>query len=247
MNTAFFTGVSGMVAYQKELDNLSHNIANVSTTGYKATRGNFADLLYTEMDTNGEPRPLVGHGVRVESSRLRFEQGTPVQTNNATDFAIIGEGFFAVERDGEVEYTRNGAFNIGIQGRRGYLTTADGAKVLDSRGRQIVLTRDNESTMFDLDELVDRVGVYLFDNPHGLERTNASSFVETELSGKARTLRGGRNVERPYQLVSHALESSAVDLADAMVDVMVTQKAFTFSAKMVQTADQIEEIVNNLR
>ena len=89
------------------------------------------------------------------------------------------------------------------------------------------------------------MGIYRIPNPYGLERTEMSSFVETETSGEAVALRPNRD-EMP-EIIQSAVESSNVELPDQMADLIVTQRAYQMSAKMVQTADQIEEIVNNLR
>ena len=245
MNISFYNGVSGLIAYQEDLNALSHNMANINTAGYKGTSTSFQDLLYTEMDINREDRPLTGHGVRVAGLDLDVSQGSPRQTSRQLDMAILGEGFFAVERDGQVEYTRNGVFSISVQGKNGYLVSAaDGGYILDQKGKRIKLTK--EGTVFDVEHLTDKVGVYLFDNPYGLERTDGSSFLETTLSGAPHVVRKGRD-DAPYELVQSAVESSNVQLTDAMADLIVTQKAYQMNAKMVKTADELEEIINNLR
>lgn len=247
MNIAFYNGVSGMIAYQQDMDTLGHNMANVNTAGYKEQRSAFGDLLYTQMDTNEEH--LIGHGVKVAKTQLMYEQGALSNTNNMLDFALMGDGFFAVERNGETEYTRNGTFDISLEGKNGYLVTSDdGSYVLDSKGKPIKLTKEKDAATFNVDDLVDKIGVYTFKNPYGLEQTNGSSFRETELSGEPETIKGNaKKKNRPYDVIQGALECSSVDVADAMVNVMVSQKAFQFSAKMVRTADEVEEIVNNLR
>ncbi len=257
MNIAFCNGVSGLITYQQDLDVLAHNMANVNTNGYKETRMAFEDLLYTEMDTNGELKHLTGHGVRARSVDLLMDQGSPRQTNRTLDFAIMGEGFFAVERNGRIEYTRNGTMSIGMEEKDGYLVASDGGYILDSKGKRIKLERDKTTDQFITDNLVDKLGVYLFKNPYGLEQTNISSFVETPISGEpyvieepAANNRRGQNNEaekKPYTILQMAVESSNVHLADQMVGMIVTQRAYQMNAKMVQTADQLEEIVNNLR
>ncbi len=247
MNIAFYSGVSGLVAFQQDLDNLSHNMANVNTNGYKATRTNFSDLLYTQMDVNKEDKPLTGHGVKAADLDLMYSQGTPVSTNNQLDFALIGDGFFAVERGDHTEYTRNGAFRISVEGKNGYLVSSDGGYILDAKGKRIKLDRENKNSPLNLDSVREKIGVYQFENPYGLQQTENSCFLETATSGEAKALNAKKNAELPYNLVQNALESSNVDLAQEMVDVIITQKAFQFSAKMVQTADSVEEIVNNLR
>lgn len=270
MNIAFCNGVSGIITYQQDLDVLAHNMSNVNTNGYKATRTAFEDLLYTEMDTNGELKHLTGHGVRSRSVDLLMDQGSPRQTSRALDFAIMGEGFFAVERNGRLEYTRNGTMAISIEesstSKRkssktsvpdGYLVSSDGGYILDSKGKRIKLERDKETNQFITDGLADKLGVYLFSNPYGLAQTSQSSFLETEISGEPYVIaepekanqkkKDEEAVEKPYTVLQMAVESSNVNLADQMVGMIVTQRAYQMNAKMVQTADQLEEIINNLR
>lgn len=254
MNIAFHNGVSGLIGYQQDLDVLAHNMANVNTNGYKETRSAFEDLLYTEMDTNGELKHLTGHGMRIRSVDLLMDQGSPRQTNSPLDFAIMGEGFFAVERNGRVEYTRNGAMGIGMEGNDGYLVASDGGYILDGKGQRIKLDRDKETNLFATDNIVDKLGVYLFSNPYGLEQTSQSSFVQTAISGEPYIYEGNVNKrgedgqnKSPYTVLQMAVETSNVHLADQMVGMIVTQRAYQMNAKMVQTADQLEEIVNNLR
>lgn len=245
MNISFYNGVSGLIAYQEDLNAISHNMANINTAGYKGTNTSFQDLLYTEMDINREDRPLTGHGVRVAGLDLDVSQGSPRQTNRPLDLAILGEGFFAVERNGQVEYTRNGVFSISVEGKNGYLVSAlDGGYILDQKGKRIKLTK--EGSTFDVENLTEKVGVYLFDNPYGLERTDSSSFLETDRSGAPHVVRKGRE-DAPYLLKQSAVESSNVELTDAMGQLIVTQKAYQMNAKMVKTADELEEIINNLR
>lgn len=256
MNIAFCNGVSGLITYQQDLDVLAHNLANVSTTGYKETRTAFEDLLYTEMDTNNELKHMTGHGVRSRSIDLLMDQGSPRMTDRTLDFAIMGEGFFAVERNGRVEYTRNGTLAISMEndGKDGFLVASDGGYILDSTGKRIQLERDKETNQFITDNLKDKIGVYLFSNPYGLEQTNKSSFVETAISGQPYVIADTNNnnnnntaTVKPYSILQMAVENSNVNLADEMVGMIVTQRAYQANAKMVQTADQLEEIVNNLR
>ncbi len=247
MNAAFYSGASGLVAFQQGMDQLAHNMANVNTTGYKATRTNFSDLLYTQMDVNAQEKPLTGHGVKTTGQDLICTQGITTPTSNQLDFALIGDGFFAVEKGDHIEYTRNGAFHISVEGRSGYLVSSDDGYVLDAKGKQIKLDRKNRNSPFELDSIREEIGVYQFENPYGLQQTENSCFLETEISGEAKASNAKRNAELPYTIVQNTLERSNVDLSQEMVDVIVTQKAFQFSAKMVQTADTVEEIVNNLR
>lgn len=242
MNIAFYSGVSGLVAYQQQMDTIAHNMANVNTAGYKPMRNEFADLLYTRMAINYPQEKLTGHGVRTSKVELLYGQGNLETTNYPLDFALASEGFFAVDRgSGTVEYTRNGAFDLSVEGNKVYLVTADGGYVLDEKGKPIEAVRAEDGS-YDYGAIQEKLGVYQFSNPYGLEWTTGSSFHESAVSGKAEPI-----PNHSARIISGALERSGVDVGQQMVDVIMTERAYQFNAKIVQTADELEEIVNNLR
>jgi len=261
MHISFFNGVSGMLTFQEDMNVISHNVANSGTLGYKPDRSSFSDLLYTRMAVNSPEQPLVGHGTRVRDTQMVYRQG-PLLLQGATqlDFALTGDGFFALQRtDGSIEYTRNGNFDISIEGDKGFLVTADGSHVLDADGKTIELTREEKDGLFNLDGLKDRLGVYDFPNPFGLEHSTGSCFKVSDNSGAAVPIvkdnkgqikadgDSAFTANRHYSIRENALEQSAVELADEMVGVIVSQRAFQMNAKIVQTADELEQVVNNLR
>ena len=242
MNIAFYSGVSGLIAYQEQMDTIAHNMANVNTAGYKPLRNEFSDLLYTRMAINYPQEKLVGHGVRTSKVELLYGQGNLETTNYPLDFALASEGFFAVDRGtGTIEYTRNGAFDLSVEEKKIYLVTADGGYVLDEKGKPIEVKRAEDGSI-DYADVQERLGVYRFENPYGLEWTTGSSYRESAVSGRAEAV-----PNRTANIRSGALERSGVDVGQQMVDVIMTQKSYQFNAKIVQTADELEEIINNLR
>ena len=250
MNISFHNGVSGMMAFQEDMNRIAHNVANSGTIGFKPDKSTFSDLLYTRMAVNSEEQPLVGHGARIGDSRLVYRQGAVLQGGTELDFALMGDGFFAVRRpDGSTEYTRNGSFDISIEGKKGFLVTFDGSHVLDAEGKTIEFEREKADGLFDLEGLKDRLGIYDFPNPFGLEHSSGSCFVPTQTSGEAVAIVQGETTYegRQYQVFSGALEQSGVELADEMVGVIVSQRAFQLNAKMVQTSDELEQVINTLR
>lgn len=248
MNVSFYNAVSGMVAYQQNMDVLAHNMANVNTNGFKPSRTAFSDILYTKMAINGDEQ-LQGHGVKAIGNDLDMRQGTPLTTGYPLDFAIIGEGFFAIEDpNGELSYTRNGAFNISVEGNRGYLVTADGSYVLDKSGKSIALEKKEGTDEFDLEPLSEELGVYCFENPYGLSQTDGTRFKETAKSGEATVPKAtGKNKTLPYALREGTIETSSVDMSQGMTDLIMAQRAFQMNSRMVQTADQMDEVISNLR
>lgn len=246
MNIAFYSGVSGMVAFQRDLDTTAHNIANSKTAGYKPGRSSFSDLMYSEMTVRKENADLQGHGVKNQAVDLILTQAGLNRTDQPLDFAIVGDGYFAVDRGGdEPEYTRNGAFKVSAEGKNGYLVSADGGYVLDSRGRQIKLEQLEGQAGYDISNVAESLGIYTFPNPHGLARADGSSFTITATSGDAKAI--NRTASSDYDLISGALEFSSVDIGDEMIHMIQAQRAFQMNSKIVQTADEIEEMINNLR
>ena len=242
MNIGFYTAVSGMQAYQRDMDVIAHNMANISTIGYKPSVSSFQDLLYTQLDTNVEGDFALGHGVKVHSTDLIMNQSGLNRTDILTDFAIVGQGFFQIDRGGAAtEYTKNGAFTIGMNGEVPYLVTTDGGYVLDQDGERIELPYVEDSNIPDIEKIEERIGTFTFTNPYGLNQIAGSSFLPTTTSGEPVATKEG------LDLVQGALEFSGSEISNEMVKVMQTQKAFQLNAKMVQTADQIEEMVNSLR
>ena len=119
MMRALYTAATGMRAEQTNVDTIANNLSNVNTTGFKGQRTEFKSLLYQTIQTrstsgNGDAKPVgaqVGLGTRVAATTSTYTQGSLTETDRPTDFAIEGDGFFAVRgTDGQTYYTRNGAF-----------------------------------------------------------------------------------------------------------------------------------------
>lgn len=247
MNTAFYTGASAMIAYQRDIGVSAHNMANINTVGFKPEKTTFYDALYSSMGVKSNENSIVGHGVRLGSTSPQFSQGVINTTDNPLDFALSGNAFFCIENEnGQRQYTRNGAFTIGMSQNRGYLVTGDGKYVLDKKGERIILNKKEDTDIFDLNEIQDKIGIYSFANPYALVKTEGAGFLESVLSEKAAAA-SDNGASGEYAIIAGALECSAVDLTSEMVNIIEAQRAFQLNAKIVQTADQIEEILNNLR
>lgn len=110
---SFYTSLSGLQASQTEMSTISHNLANVSTNGFKKSRTEFADVIASSVSLS--PTHMVGSGTVVKANRQQFGQGNLIQSSNTLDMAISGDGFFAVKGDmnvATVEFTRNGGFQV---------------------------------------------------------------------------------------------------------------------------------------
>ena len=249
MNIAFYAGKSGLMAHSNAINIAAHNIANSDTVGYKTSKAEFRELVFNDMDQNknkGLPESEKfrnGHGVKIQEDSLQFSQGVLTTTNLDLDFAIAsGNSLFAVDRNGEIQYTRNGAFDLSVEDNANYLTTSDGGYVLDRNYQKIAVPRDMATGKVDSAFVSQVLGVFSFDNPYGLFRLDGQSFLPTDISGEPRIAGAGE-----YELRQGMIERSNINLAEEMSDVIVTQKAYQFSAKVVQTADEMEDVINNLR
>ncbi|WNO53675.1 flagellar hook protein FlgE [Stakelama saccharophila] len=110
---AFYTSLSGLQAAQTEMSTISHNLANVSTDGFKKSRTAFADVIASSLSVS--PDQMVGSGVATKSITQQFGQGTLKQSGSSLDLAIAGDGFFAVKPKldtQDVNFTRNGGFSV---------------------------------------------------------------------------------------------------------------------------------------
>lgn len=242
MKAAFYSGASGLRAYQQAMDTVGNNLSNVNTTGYQKETVSFQELIHDEMWANTPKQHLQGHGVRAVSTGISFAQGDPHVTGGDLDFAIVGDGFFAVgDENNDVRYTRDGSFTLSAERGDPYLTTQDGSYVLDRDGDMIRLDTD-ENGVTNSDDLAQRLGVFQFDNPNGLLPAGGNSYRPGANAGQPR-----ESDEESYNLLRGYLEQSGSDLLGSMTDMMMAQRAFQVSARVVQTADEIEQTVNSLR
>ena len=241
MNITFYNAFTALQAHQRHVEQISHNIANVNTPGFKTQNVRFEDVLYTQMNMNNPASMLRGHGVRVGTILSDFQQGPLRTTNQMLDFAIMGPGFFAKETSQGVVYTRQGAFNLGSVGDQTYLVDFEGNFVLDTQQQRIELNSTTLSTE-DISFIKDRLGIFQFDNVQGLVKDNQTGFLESEASRQSYI-----DNNAPTTLVQGAIELSNMNLMDGMVALMEGQKAIQVNARVIQTADQLEEMINNLR
>lgn len=248
------SAVSGMVTHKLNLDVIANNLANIGTTGYKASRLNFRDVLYQShlmATTNRDLR--VGAGVMPGSIQPAFTQGALQSTDLQTDMAIFGNGFFQVQLpDGTLAYTRNGNFHADAEGR---LTTSDGHLVLPGvtipEGGTSTLTVDQDGVVRIIpagsDDTVDLGQIQLarFANPEGLDPIGQTLFVQTDVSGAAET--GLPNTPGFGQVIGGTLEVSNVDTAQEMANLVMAQRAYGLSLKALQTIDEMVGLANNMR
>ncbi len=268
MMRALWTGASGMIAQQTNVDTIGNNLANVNTTGFKAETAEFKSLLYqtiqdTSTDSEGDFKPVgiqVGLGVRNSAISTDFTQGAMLETGGDFDFAIQGEGFFMVRLgDGSVGYTRNGNLTMSI-GVDGYtLTNGDGYPILDKDLNPIVVPEGYKISDVSVDKygnltaidannnqqyLGIQIGLATFNNPGGLSKIANSNYAETGASGvPTYTTADAIGSE----MVNGYLEGSNVQVVDEMVNLIVAQRAYEFNSKVITASDEMLKQANNLR
>lgn len=266
-NIAMESASTALAALSTRLDVIANNLANVNTTAFKSSRANFQDLIYVNRaqpgteNALGDQRPIglqVGLGVKVSGTQLDFTQGSAMITNRPLDVLIDGRGFFQVQvgtdvsQDG-IAYTRDGALTV----------NADGELVMaNDTGRRIepgiTIDEDVEPSSISIGSdgrVFGRVGgvqtelgqleIATFINSSGLKQIGENLYVETEASGPANT--GEPETDGRGAIVQGALESSNVEPAKELVDLIRTQRAFEMNSQTIRAADEALQTVAQLR
>lgn len=259
MNTALWVAKTGLDAQQTRMSVISNNLANVNTTGYKQSRAAFEDLLYqnvrqaggqSSQDTILPSGLMLGTGVRTVATEKIFTQGNIVQTDNALDMAIEGQGFFQVLRpDGSLGYTRDGTFQVDAQGQ---LVTSSGYAVQPA----ITIPEDAQSITIGTDGVVSvvqpgqatptQVGTMQladFINPAGLQPLGENLYTETAASGAPQV--GNPGLTGLGTLRQGALETSNVNVVKEMVNMIESQRAYEMNSKVISSVDQMLQYASN--
>ncbi|WP_180682466.1 flagellar basal-body rod protein FlgG [Tepidicella baoligensis] len=244
---------TGMQAQQTQLDVISHNLANVSTAGFKRGTAIFEDLIYQNLRQVGAetaeqtelPTGLqIGLGVRTVATARTYTQGSLQQTGNTLDVAINGDGFFQIEMpDGTTAYTRDGTFKLNSQGQlvttSGYLVL--GGVTIPAEARSITIGTDGVvSVIAGNNPQPQQAGVIelaSFINPAGLEPRGQNLFTETPASGDP--IVGQPGTEGLGPVLQGYLESSNVNVVQELVAMIQTQRAYELNSKAIQTSDQM--------
>lgn len=238
MSTGLYAAASGLAAQQARLDVLANDIANVSTTGYKRTRISFRDLVYGVQ--GGVP---IGSGSAVSALGRSLAPGVLLESREPLSVAIEGSGWLQVQAaDGKPALTRNGDLRLDADRR-----------IVTSRGERIVppITVPKDVSANDLAIGVDgtitaagkpvgRIVVVDVPRPDGLVPAGDGLFRPTDASGTP-TLAKGARLRQGY------LEGSNVDIADAMVTMIESQRAYELASRAVKMQDQLLEIANGIR
>ena len=260
MIRSLWTGTTGMHSQQLNIDVISNNLANVSTTGFKKSRADFQDLLYQTMkvpgsqssaDTQSPTGILIGLGVKPAAVSKIFTQGDLIQTLNELDIAIEGEGFLQIEMpNGNTGYTRSGALKRDSNGR---LTNSDGYPILPAitipdGSRQITISEGGiVSAIIGADTTSTQIGTLelaTFTNNSGLSAIGKNLFTETAASGTVQI--GTPGASGVGTLLQNYLEGSNVNIVEELASMITTQRAYEINSKTIQTSDQMMQTTNQL-
>lgn len=260
MIRAMWSAASGMDAQNLNIDVISNNLANVQSTGYKKSRAEFQDLMYQAAQRAGtavtaqNERPVgleVGLGVRPAAVQKIFTEGDLQRTDNDLDLAIEGDGFFQVEMpDGEIGYTRAGAFKLDSEGR---VVTADGYPVvpeivIPEDTTQVSVGEDGTVEVFQAGENepaeVGNLELAMFSNEAGLHSLGSNMFEETVASGDPILEVPGEN--GMGKISQGFLENSNVSVMEEMINMIASQRAYEANSKSIKTSDEMLQVTNQL-
>ena len=263
MVKGLYTAHTGMANEMKRLDVLANNLANADTTGYKkegTTSRTFADEMSFRLKDSSNaymPKKLVGitYGVHLGQVYTDYSTGSFKVTDNTTDFAIDGNGFFAIaftDKQGNtsVKYTRDGSFTVNTEG---YLVTKDGDYVLNATGamngdpsRNNFIQVDPNATVtvnkmgyvIQNDQVVGTLGVVDVDNYDYLEKYGENMY---------NLLDGGNRIATDAKVEQGVLETSNVNVVNEMVNMITIQRAYEANQKVITSIDStLDRAVNNV-
>ena len=261
MIKALNTAATGMTAQQNNMDVIANNLANVSTAGFKRSRAEFEDLLYQTVKEPGATSGLnavspngvqLGLGVKTAAVNKDFAIGSPKITNRSLDIMIEGNGFFPVMKpDGQIGYTRNGAFDRDASGK---IVDQNGNPLqpeivvppnttgfeVSASGKVSVLTGNNTQP-----EDIGQIEIVNFVNPAGLKAIGKNLFMPSASSGQP--VQGTPGQNGFGHLAQGQLEMSNVNIVDEMVSMITAQRAYETNSKVIQGADQMLQATNQLK
>lgn len=256
MLNSLYISALGMQAQKSQLDVVSNNLTNTNSTGYKRERVDFSAMLDRQVQgvaaTDPNALASMGRGTALSSLHRDLSQGELKSTGSPLDLAINGEGFFEVNLpEGRTAYVRGGSMKINDDG---YLTTADGyalksdvriptgasGLVIDAQG--VVSAKLNGDTR--TTEL-GRLQLVSFANNDALQYLGNGVFAAGE--NQEPLTRGAPQEGGLGGVESGKLEMSNVKLVDEMVALMMAQRVYELNSKVVQAADELMSLTNNLR
>lgn len=264
MSNSLYIGATGMQAQQANVDAIANNLANANTPGYKKSRVSFTDMMVQDV---ARANPMggveteagavanlarLGAGVRITSTGKMFDQGELKRTDSALDIAIQGDGFIEVAMpDGSVAYSRGGTLKIG---KDGHLALASGPSLksliaIPEQAQSMTIAADG-TVRYKLagqtNEIeAGKIELVNFVSPAQLNAVGENLYKATEGSGEALSSAFGDvgvgSISQGY------IEASNVKMVEEMVNLMIAQRTYEANVKLVQAADEMQGMINNLR
>lgn len=263
MVKGLYTAYTGMINEQNRLNILSNNLANADTNGYKkegTTAQTFADELAIKIkdsSTHGISQPLgeMSMGVHIGETYTDYSQGSFKVTDDETDFALDGDGFFAIsftDKGGNtsVKYTRDGAFTVNSAG---YLVTKDGDYVLNRNGAlnananqanyirvdpNALMNVDEDGNIFQNNVQVASIGVVDFEDYNYLAKYGENLYDMVD---------GGTRVATDAKVEQGCIEASNINVVKEMVDMIAISRAYQAGQKVINAVDQtLDKAVNQV-
>jgi flagellar basal-body rod protein FlgG len=253
---------TGMQAQQTNVEVISNNLANMTTTGFKRQRAEFQDLIYQNLrrvgsnsSDNGTVVPSgaqVGLGVKTAAIYRINEQGNLQQTSNTLDMAIQGNGYFQVTLpSGDTAYTRDGTFGLAADGT---IVTADGyvvqpgiqvpsnaTNVTINTSGQVQATISGQTAP----QTVGQLTLATFPNPAGLDSQGSNLFMQSAASGNPVT--GNPGNPGFGSVMQGFIETSNVNVVTEVTNLITAQRAYEMNSKVITTSDDMLSTLTNLR
>ncbi len=253
MNLALWAAKTGLDAQNTRLAVIANNLANTNTTGYKAGRVAFQDLLYQNIrqvgaqstqNTQYSTGLTLGTGVRIVATEKDYTQGSVQQTNGALDLSVSGRGFLQITLpDGTIAYTRDGSFSLDNQGN---VVTASGYPLqpainIPVGSQSVTVGSDGVVTVTSATNpkgtQVGQVQLADFINEQGLQPTGNNLLLESAASGSPQVGTAGTN--GLGTISQGTLETSNVNSVTELVSMIEAQRAYEMNSKAISTVDQM--------
>ena len=253
---------TGMQAQQTNVEVISNNIANMTTTGFKRRRAEFQDLMYQNLrrvgsssSESGSVLPSgaqVGLGVKTAAIYRINEQGNLQQTSNSLDLAVQGNGYFQVTLpSGETAFTRDGTFGLAADGT---IVTADGyavqpglqipsgaTSVTVNTSGQVQVTLAGQTAP----QTIGQLQIAAFPNEVGLDATGDNLFLQTAASGAPVT--GNPSSAGFGSVMQGFIETSNVNVVTEIINLITAQRAYEMNSRVITTSNDMLSTLTNLR
>jgi flagellar basal-body rod protein FlgG len=259
---ALSIAATGMMAQQLNVEVISNNIANMNTTGFKRQRAEFQDLIYQNLERPGVSSSAAGNivpvgiqigaGVKAGAVGRITEQGAITRTDNPYDLAIAGRGYFQVQTPGgEIAYTRAGNLAVNAEGQ---LVTSEGfliepAITVPQDAIQVSVSRDGVVQAFTSGQTepqqIGQIELAAFINPAGLDAQGENLFLATAASGEPQVAAPG---SAGYgTLMQGFVENANVNAVEEISALIVAQRAYEMTARVITAADDMMQAASQLR